>query len=262
MIHNLFDISGKKAIVTGGTRGLGKGMAEGLMEAGVEVCIVGTKERGTADKPGTFDVVDEYLEKGYKCHGIVANLDSLESGEECFNKCFEVLGGDLDIIVTAHGIQRRHSSEVFPNEDWYDVIGVNLNSVFGIVRPAAKYFKEKGYGKIILIASMCTWFGGKTVPAYSATKGGVAQLAKAMSNDLIGYGVNVNAIAPGYMATDMNEALLDDNNPRKKELTNRIPAHRWGTGQDMKGSCIFLASEASDYLGGAIIPVDGGYLVM
>lgn len=261
-MNELFDIKGKKAIVTGATRGLGKGMAEGLLEAGASVCIVGTKENGTKDKPGVNDVVNEFKNKGYNCCGVVANLNSLESGDDCFNECFEKLGKELDIVVVAHGIQRRHSSEVFPNDDWEDVINVNLNSVFGLVRPSARYFKEKGYGKIIMIASMCSWFGGKTVPAYSASKGGIAQLTKAMSNDLIGHGVNVNAIAPGYMATDMNEALVDKNNPRYKELTERIPAHRWGTAEDMKGCCIFLASKASDYLGGAIIPVDGGYLVM
>lgn len=118
-----------------------------------------------------------------------------------------------------------------------------------------------------MIASMCSWFGGKTVPAYSATKGGVMQLCKAFSNDLLQYGINVNAIAPGYMDTEMNVALTDPKNPkftqqRYDELTQRIPAHRWGTPDDMKGCCIFLASHASDYLGGAIIPVDGGYLVM
>ncbi len=262
MTHKLFDIEGKKAIVTGGTRGLGKGMAEGLMEAGVEVCIVGTKERGSKDHPGAIDVAEEFTQRGFKCHGVAADLGSLELGEVAFKKCLEVLGGDLDILVVAHGIQRRHPSNEFPADDWHDVIGTNLDSVFGMARPASDLFKNKGYGKIILIASMCSWFGGKTVPAYSAAKGGVAQLAKGMSNDLIGYGVNINAIAPGYMATDMNEALLNPENPRYKELTDRIPAHRWGTGQDMKGCCIFLASHASDYLGGAVIPVDGGYLVM
>ena len=120
---------------------------------------------------------------------------------------------------------------------------------------------KKGYGKIINIASMASFFGGQTVPAYAAAKGGIAQMTKEMSNDWMGRGINVNAIAPGYMATDMNEALLDKNNPRYKEITDRIPAHRWGTGDDMKGTCIFLSSHASDYLGGAIIPVDGGYLV-
>ncbi|MCI6157199.1 MAG: SDR family oxidoreductase, partial [Peptoniphilaceae bacterium] len=233
-----------------------------LMEAGVEVCLVGTKARGAADHPGVMDVAEEFQKKGYSCHGVAANLSSLEAGEECFTKCLDTLGGDVDILVVAHGIQRRHPSNEFPAKDWHDVIGTNLDSVFGIARPAADLFKNKGYGKIILIASMCSWFGGKTVPAYSAAKGGVAQLTKGMSNDLIGYGVNVNAIAPGYMATDMNKALLDLDNPRYQQLTDRIPAHRWGTGQDMKGCCIFLASHASDYLGGAVIPVDGGYLVM
>ena len=118
-----------------------------------------------------------------------------------------------------------------------------------------------------MIASMCSWFGGKTVPAYSAAKGGVMQLCKAFSNDLLQYGINVNAIAPGYMDTEMNVALTDPKNPkftqqRYDELTQRIPAHRWGTPDDMKGCCIFLASHASDYLGGAIIPVDRGYPVM
>lgn len=262
MVHALFDITGKKAIVTGGTRGLGKGMVEGFLEAGVEVCLVGTRERGTKDHPGALDVADEFQKQGYPCHGVAANLNSLEGGERCFDQCLQTLGNDVDILVVAHGIQRRHPSNEFPAQDWHDVIGTNLDSVFGLARPASDLFKKKGYGKIILIASMTSWFGGKTIPAYSAAKGGVAQLTKAMSNDLLGYGVNVNAIAPGYMATDMNEALLDPANPRYKELTDRIPAHRWGTGQDMKGTCIFLASHASDYLGGAIIPVDGGYLVM
>ena len=119
----------------------------------------------------------------------------------------------------------------------------------------------KGYGKIVTIASMVSFFGGQTVPAYSAAKGGIAQMTKEMSNDWIGGGINVNSLAPGYMATEMNEALLDKSNPRYAPITERIPAHRWGDGNDMKGPCLFLCSHASDYLGGAIIPVDGGYLV-
>ena len=120
---------------------------------------------------------------------------------------------------------------------------------------------KKGYGKIINIASMISFFGGQTIPAYAAAKGGVAQLTKALSNDWAGRGINVNAIAPGYMATEMNTALLDPSNPRYEIITGRIPAGRWGTGEDMKGTAIFLASAASDYLCGAVIPVDGGYLV-
>ena len=167
----------------------------------------------------------------------------------------------MDILVTAHGIQRRHSAEVFPENEWDEVINVNLNSVFFLCQKAANVMLKKGYGKIITIASMVSWFGGQTVPAYTAAKGGVTQLTKELSNDWIDRGINVNSIAPGYMATEMNAALLDKNNPRYQQITDRIPAHRWGTGDDMKGAVIFLASHASDYLGGAIIPVDGGYLV-
>ncbi len=253
-MHSLFDIEGRKAIVTGGTRGLGYGMAEGLLEAGCEVAIVGTSDK-------VYQVAEEFTAKGYKCHGVKANFAVREEVYKGFEACMDVLGGDLDIIVNAHGIQRRHSAEVFPLEDWDEVLNVNLNSVFILCQEAAKVMLKKGYGKIINIASMVSWFGGQTVPAYSAAKGGVTQMTKEMSNDWIARGINVNAIAPGYMATKMNEALLDKENPRYQQITERIPANRWGTGDDMKGACIFLASHASDYLGGAIIPVDGGYLV-
>ena len=257
---DLFDISGKKAIVTGGTRGLGKGMAEGLMEAGAEVCIIGTNE-------SVFKTAQEFRDRGFLCSGVRADLSVKEECDRAFRECLEALGGDLDILVVSHGIQRRHPSDEFPDEDWDAVIDTNLNSVFRLARAAANVFKPKGYGKIILIASMVSFFGGKTIPAYAAAKGGVAQLTKAFSNDLFQYGININAIAPGYMDTEMNEALTNPNHPRYtkqryEELTQRIPAHRWGTPDDMKGTCIFLASHASDYLGGAIIPVDGGYLVM
>lgn len=253
-MHNLFDIKGRKAIVTGGTRGLGYSMAEGLMEAGCEVCIVGSNSK-------VHDVVAKFNERGFTCHGVQADLSVREQVFTCFDECLVKLNGDLDILVTAHGIQRRHSAEIFPESDWDEVINVNLNSVFFLCQKAALVMLKKGYGKIITVASMVSWFGGQTVPAYSAAKGGVTQLTKEMSNDWIARGINVNSIAPGYMATKMNEALLDPNNPRYMEITKRIPANRWGTGDDMKGTCIFLASHASDYLGGAIIPVDGGYLV-
>ena len=252
--NNLFDITGKKAIVTGSTRGLGYGMAEGLMEAGCEVAIVGTSAK-------VYDVAKEFCNRGFKCHGVVADLGKREGVYQCFRDCVAALGNDLEILVTAHGIQRRHSAEVFPIEEWDEVMNVNLNSVFILCQEAGKIMLAKGYGKIINIASMVSWFGGQTVPAYTAAKGGVAQLTKELSNDWIARGVNVTAIAPGYMATEMNAALLDPNNPRYQQITDRIPANRWGTGDDMKGPCIFLASHASDYLGGAIIPVDGGYLV-
>lgn len=250
---DLFDIRGKRAIVTGGTRGLGHGMAEGLMEAGCEVAIVGSSDR-------VFTAAEDFRARGFLCHGVKADLGVREEVYRGFRACMEQLGGDLDILVTAHGIQRRHSAEEFPVEDWDQVLSVNLNSVFLLCQEAGKIMLAKGRGKIINIASMLSWFGGQTVPAYAAAKGGVAQLTKELSNDWFARGVNVNAIAPGYMATEMNAALMDPANPRFQQITDRIPAGRWGTGDDLKGPCIFLASPASDYLGGAILPVDGGYL--
>lgn len=251
---NLFDITGKKAIVTGGTRGLGHGMAEGLMEAGCEVAIVGTTDN-------VFAVADAFSGRGFVCHGVKADFESRDGVYQGFRDCMDALEGDLDILVNAHGIQRRHSAEAFPVEEWDQVIAVNLSALFVLCQEAAKIMLEKGYGKIINIASMNSFFGGQTIAAYAAAKGGVAQMTKAMSNDWMARGINVNALAPGYMATKMNEALLDPANPRFQQISERIPANRWGTGEDMKGPCIFLASHASDYLGGAVIPVDGGYLV-
>ena len=251
----LFDLTGKKAIVTGGTRGLGKGMAEGLMEAGAKVVIFGTSEK-------VQDVAKEFRDKGFDCQGLKVDLANAEERKAGFEKAVEMLGG-LDIMLNAAGIQRRYESPNFPMEDWHDVIEVNLNAPFDLSQMAAREFlkKEVPYGKIINIASMLSFFGGQTVPAYAASKGGVAQFSKCMCNELAGKGININCIAPGYMATDMNTALTDPNNPRYKTITDRIPAGRWGNAEDMKGTAIFLASAASDYLNGAVIPVDGGYLV-
>ncbi|MFA6365591.1 MAG: SDR family NAD(P)-dependent oxidoreductase [Candidatus Hydrogenedentales bacterium] len=251
---NLFDITGKKAMVTGGTRGLGYGMAEGLMEYGAEVVIFGSNDK-------VYDVAAKFRDRGFKCQGVQTDLQVREDRQAAFHKALELLGGKIDILVNAAGIQRRHRCDVFPLEDWDAVIEVNLNAPFEYCQLAAKEMIKAGYGKIINVSSMVAWFGGKTVPAYAASKGGVTQFTKTMCNDWAGLGINVNAIAPGYMDTDMNVALTDPKNPRFKELTDRIPTHRWGTPDDMKGTCIFLASHASDYLNGAVIPVDGGYLV-
>ena len=229
-------------------------MAEGLLEEGCEVVIVGSSE-------GVHRVAEEFHSRGFACHGVQADLGSREQTLACFRSCMELLGGDLDILVNAHGIQRRHQPEEFPLSDWDDVISVNLSSVFVLCQEAGRVLLPKGRGKIINIASMISFFGGQTIPAYAASKGGVAQLTKALSNDWAGKGIQINAIAPGYMATDMNTALMDPANPRYQQITDRIPAHRWGTSDDMKGICVFLASPASDYITGAVIPVDGGYLV-
>lgn len=252
---NIFDITNKKAIVTGAAQGLSRGMAEGLMEAGAEICILDIN-------PKVEEVAREYRDKGFKCHAIIANIADEQEREEAFNKAVNLLGGHLDIIVNSAGVQRRHKSEEFPLKDWQFVLDVNLTAVFVLCQLAAKQFmKQNTGGKIINIASMLSYFGGYTVPAYAASKGAVAQITKAFCNEWAEKGINVNAIAPGYMDTEMNVALTDPNNPRYEEITNRIPAKRWGTPEDIKGTTIFLSSSASDYLNGAIIPVDGGYLV-
>lgn len=252
---NLFNLSGKKAIVTGGTRGLGKSMAEALMESGANVIIWGSNNK-------VYNVADEFCKQGLLCKGVKVDISKPEQRKKAFEESVSMLGG-LDIILNAAGVQRRYESPNFPLDEWNYVIEVNLNAPFDLSQMAAKEFlkKEKPNGKIINIASMLSFFGGQTVPAYAASKGGVAQFTKAMCNELASKGINVNAIAPGYMDTDMNTALTDTSNPRFKIITERIPAGRWGNGDDMKGIAVFLASSASDYVNGAVIPVDGGYLV-
>ncbi len=250
-MKSLFDITGKKAIVTGAAQGLAYGMAEGLMEYGAEVTIIDIS-------PKTLDVAQDFMRRGYKCHGIIANLGDMEVLENAFYDSVKAMNG-LDIIVNAAGVQRRHKSEEFPMEDWEFVMNVNLTSVFRLCQLAAQHYLKNGGGKIINIASMLSYFGGYTVPAYAASKGGVAQITKAFANEWAGRNININALAPGYMATVMNTAIMNDEN-RNEEILKRIPQGRWGTPDDMKGPTVFLASAASDYLNGAIIAVDGGYL--
>lgn len=250
----MFDLTGKKAMVTGGTRGLGRGMAEGLMEAGCEVAIVGTTDR-------VYEVAEEFTARGFHCHGIQADFSDRAQVLKGFDDCVKALGGALDILVAAHGIQRRNPAADFTLEDWDTVLQVDLSSVFVLCQAAGKLMMAHGGGKIINVGSMVSFFGGMTIPAYAAAKGGVTQLTKELNNEWMGKGINVNAIAPGYMETEMNTELMDPKNPRFQQICDRIPAGRWGTCDDIKGVCIFLASHASDYLGGVVIPLDGGYLV-
>ena len=247
-MNNMFEVSGKKAIVTGGTRGLGYSMAEALCEAGCEVVIIGSSDR-----------VHESAKK-LGCKAVQADLAKKEENYRAFNESLALLGGDLDILVNCAGVIHRHPAEQFPYEDWENVLDVNLNSVFILCQEAGKVMIPKGYGKIINVASMLSFFGGQTVPAYAASKGAVMQLTKALTNEWAGKGINVNAIAPGYMETDLNAALIA-NKERFTTISARIPAGRWGKAEDMKGLTMFLASHASDYICGAIIPVDGGYMV-
>lgn len=248
----LFDLTGKRAIVTGASRGLGHAMAEGLMEAGAEVVLMGRM-------PQTEEAAKTFRKRGFRCHAIEADMADLHSLPDAFERALDALGGELDILLPAAGIQKRHPSEQFPMEDWQAVMDVNLHAVFLLNQLAARVMIPRGWGKIINVASMLSFFGGLTVPAYAASKGGVAQMTKALANEWAAKGIGVNAVAPGYFATDMNTALMGDPG-RSEEIIRRIPAGRWGQPEDMKGIAVFLASHASDYIHGAILPVDGGYL--
>ena len=250
-MNTLFDLTGRKAIVTGAAQGLAYSMAEGLMESGAEVAVIDISDR-------TVEVAREFCGRGFRCHGIQADLSRIDELEDVFSRAVDALGG-LDIIVNGAGVQRRYRSEEFPTAEWDFVINVNLNSVWKLCQLAGRHFLENDGGKIINIASMLSFLGGYTVAAYAASKGGVAQLTKALSNEWAGKNININALAPGYMATALNTAIMHDP-VRSKEILDRIPARRWGQPEDMKGAVIFLASGASDYLNGAIIPVDGGFL--
>ncbi len=246
------NITGKKAIVTGGTRGLGKGIVQGFVEAGAEVAIVGVSDR-------VFGVAKEFQDKGYTVHPVQGDLGKTKAVKGIFDVAVAALGGKLDILVNNAGIQRRNRCEEFPLTDWQDVIDTNLTSLFLMCQYAGQTMLPQGSGKIINIASLLSFFGGITVPAYAASKGGVAQLTKALANEWASKGLNINAIAPGYMATEMNTNLINDEG-RNKEILARIPQGRWGTAEDMAGLALFLASSGSNYINGAIIPVDGGYL--
>ncbi len=252
-MNQLFDLTGRTAVVTGGNRGLGRGMAEGLAEAGAKVMIL-------ASSDSVFAAAEEMRAAGLDVSGMKCDLGDRAQVARVFGEAVEALGGRLDILVNNAGVQRRHPCEEFPLEDWDTVINVNLNSVFQMCQLAGRVMLQQGKGKIINVASMLSFFGGFTVPAYAASKGGVAQLTKALTNEWAGRGINVNAIAPGYMDTEMNTRLIEDAG-RNAEISARIPMHRWGTPDDMKGTVVFLASDASNYLSGAVIPVDGGYLV-
>jgi len=174
-------------------------------------------------------------------------------------KSKDLLSGNIDILVNSQGIQRRASSENFLKKDWDDIISINLTSAFDYCQKVGSEMLEQGYGKIINIASMQSFLGGITIPAYAASKGGIAQLTKALSNDWAAKGITVNGIAPGYMNTQLNTNLVNDP-VRNKEILSRIPLQRWGNPEDLKGCAIFLASDASQYVTGSIIPVDGGFL--
>jgi len=249
---NLFDVKNKKVMITGASRGLGKSIAEGFLKEGCTVVLLSRSSK-------TEQQILEYRERNWKAFYVECDLSVRDERSSAFDDAIKLLDGELDVLINCAGIQIRHPAEEFPISDFDKVLELNLTATYDLCQRAANVMLKKGYGKIINFASMNSYFGGYTISAYAASKGAIAQITKAFSNEWAGKGINVNAIAPGYMSTEMNINLINDES-RYKEISDRIPAHRWGTGEDCVGPCIFLASKASDYLDGAIIPVDGGYL--
>lgn len=253
MILDTFRLDGKVALVTGGSRGLGQGAAVALAGAGADVALL--------DRSGAPETTGLVEALGRRTHSIALDLISAtpEQLEAAVASVVDALGR-IDILVNNAGIIRRAPLLEHPASDWDDVLAINLDAVFHLSQSAARRFVAQGSGKIINIASMLSFQGGILVPGYTASKHAVAGLTKAFACELAGSGVNVNAIAPGYMATDNTSALRADQ-ARQQAILERIPAGRWGTPADLQGPFVFLASSASDYLNGAIIPVDGGWLV-
>lgn len=246
-----FDLSGKVAIVTGCNTGLGQGMALGLAAAGCD--IVGVNLSNASD------TAEKVTALGCRFVNLPANLMQPECIPSLVEQAVAAFG-KIDILINNAGIIRREDAIDFTEQNWDDVISINLKSVFFFSQAVAKQFiKQQTGGKIINIASMLSFQGGIRVPSYTASKSAVMGITRAMANEWAKYNINVNAIAPGYMATD-NTAALRSDEVRSKEILDRIPAGRWGVPADVAGPCVFLASAAADYINGYTIAVDGGWL--
>lgn len=248
---NLFDLTGKVAMVTGCSAGLGQGMAVALAQAGADIVGVNTSEP-TATAAAVAAV-------GRQFHAIRANLADIACVQPVVDEACQVFGR-LDILVNNAGIIRREDALNFLEKDWDDVIDLNLKTVFFLSQAAARQFiAQDSPGKIINIASMLSFQGGIRVPSYTASKSGVMGLTRLLACEWASKRINVNAIAPGYMATD-NTAALRADEQRNAEILGRIPANRWGVPEDLAGPVVFLASPASDYVNGYTLAVDGGWL--
>ncbi|MEX1276957.1 MAG: 2-dehydro-3-deoxy-D-gluconate 5-dehydrogenase KduD [Bacteroidota bacterium] len=252
MILNSFNLEGKIALVTGASTGIGAAIAVGLAEAGAHVAC-----HGNSHSPDETCLLVRNL--GKKTLALQGDLQDRSVPAKLVEKTVKELG-PVDILVNNAGLIRRAPAAEYSDEDWLTVIEVNLNSVFRLSQEVGKrMIASKQGGKIINIASLLTFQGGITVPAYAASKGGVGQLTKALANEWAQYGIQVNAIAPGYIETDNTKALRE--NPKRfAEISSRIPAARWGTPQDLVGASVFLSSPASNYISGHILVVDGGWM--
>jgi 2-deoxy-D-gluconate 3-dehydrogenase len=244
-----FDLTGRRALVTGGGGGLGRGMAAALAEAGATVALLGRSER----------VETAAAELGTMALAVRADLADRSDLRRGFDDAVEALGG-IDILITSHGIGRPSDAVDHELADWDAVIETNLTATFDLCRRAGRIMVDRGAGKIVNIASITSFQGGYRVSSYAASKGGVATLTMALANEWARDGVNVNAIAPGYVKTQLNERIWRDDPERSEQILARIPAGRWGEPIDLAGAVVFLSSAASDYVHGVILPVDGGWL--
>jgi len=251
MILDAFKLDGKAAIVTGCSTGLGQGMCLGLAEAGADVVGV-----DYVPAPETRAAVEKL---GRRFHGIVADLLTIGPVERIVKETVDAFGR-LDILINNAGIIRREDAIAFTEKDWDEVMAINVKTVFFLSQAAARQFIRQGTGgKIVNVASMLSFQGGIRVPSYTASKSGVMGLTRLLANEWARHGIMVNAIAPGYMATN-NTAPLRADQKRSAEILQRIPAGRWGLPEDVKGPVVFLASKASDYVTGYTVAVDGGWL--
>jgi 2-dehydro-3-deoxy-D-gluconate 5-dehydrogenase len=246
-----FSLEGKTALVTGASRGLGSAIAVAMASAGADVICASSREGGAARTAAAC------RQLGRKATEVFADLSKSSDVERLLSDIDAA--GQVDIVVNNAGSIRRHPAHEFPDSAWRDVIETNLNAVFTICRHFGGRMIDRGEGKIINIASLLSFQGGITVPAYTASKHAVAGLTKALANEWARHNVQVNAIAPGYFRTDNTQALQDDP-VRSEQILARIPAGRWGEAQDLGGAAVFLASRASDYVSGHVLVVDGGWM--
>jgi len=249
-MNNLFDLKGKTAVVTGGSTGLGRGMSLGLASAGADILLI--------DHVPSEETLKELNSLGIKAEQFVINLLEQGAVQKIVEKALKVFG-KVDILINNAGTIRRTPAIDFSEKDWDEVMNLNSRVVFFLSQAVAKDMMKRKYGKIINIASLLSFQGGIIVPSYSASKGAVAQITKALANEWAKFGLNINAIAPGYFATNNTKALRADP-VRSKSILDRIPAERWGTPADLQGAAIYLASKASDYVNGHVLVVDGGWL--
>jgi 2-deoxy-D-gluconate 3-dehydrogenase len=247
---DLFSLKGQVALITGASRGLGQAMAVGLARAGASIAAVG--------RTSAPQVIEKIRAQGVRGEFYVHDLADID-GIPALVARVKADFGRIDILINNAGMQCRHQAAEFPKKDWDRVIDVNMNAVFFMCQEVGKIMLAQKRGKIINMASLLSFQGGFTVPAYAASKGGVAQFTKSLANEWASLGINVNGIAPGYMETEMNTALIADAT-RSRQILERIPAGRWGRPEDMVGAAIYLASSASDYVNGTIITIDGGWM--